>query len=1000
MCILTETKSRNYDILPILAACLLIILQRVLLSAIEIPQYGTTPSRFYLYSFIKVIAGAGLNLIPLYMGYHYQKIYQKNVFSYLSRFFLLYLFIGLCSNVFFYVRSSALNLHDYWLGFFPISQNYFIYAVSCVLLFCSIPWLSKWLEQASPKLLKNLFFALTLLLVILPTLFSKDLWGFQDGQNIVWIFYLFFLGYIIKQFSWINKLKFSVLHLVLSVVILGGLILLMTQISLIVRGDASTANRFSVSYSLFSMYYTLSLFTFLQWLSQKVSLRVNGTILSTSLIVTIVLAYWPLISYRVTTYEKKSFPASGKAWLLNIFEFAGIYLLAAILFTLVCLVLQKTWPFKKINSYLAFNSLSELSQKLHTIKEWLYKKRAIFYVGIFFYFFTFVQIFLLEKKEGWKQTIQVALKVFAQRQSILILTTFIIMAFFLLLLLLTNRFWYVFSITLVINLLLTVSSVLKVTLREEPVFPSDLKMLNSISELLAMVSPILIGAGIIVVVFLTISSIIIQRKLQHRYALKFNWKKRVIGILTLLVLLSGVFFINHKNSPSYLLFNLFRVNKTFFNQGDAVRENGPIIQFLNNIDIEIMPEPEGYSKEKIEEIMKKYDIEAENINKTRHDWLNNQTLILNLSESFSDPSRLPNVTVSGNPIPEISQIKKDTTSGLMLSSGYGGGTANIEWQGLTGLDISSLSPTLITPYTQLVDTQQVSPSITDLFDEKIAIHPFTASLYKRKEVFEKFGFDQFYYVDSPDQLTYTDKIARNRYISDESAYKETLKALQSNTETTQFIQLSTMQNHMPYGDFYDQNDFSFEGTAVIDSKKHELVTFMQGLNYTDKAVKEFIEELDKIQKPITFVFYGDHLPPLYSGNDMKKYGLEHHETDYFIYSNAYSRGQMQKLNKKVVSPNNFSALAFEQANIKVTPFYALLTQVANDLPAATIDPVSSVSNRYNGKQIFVTDKNKMISENELTKAQKEILADYNYIQYDLTAGEQYSASWAQQTVKK
>lgn len=151
----------------------------------------------------------------------------------------------------------------------------------------------------------------------------------------------------------------------------------------------------------------------------------------------------------------------------------------------------------------------------------------IFYVAIFFYLFTFLQIFLLEKKDGWTQTFQVVIKIFTLRQSVLVLTTLIIMSFFLLLLLLTNRFWYVFSLTLLVDLLLTVSSVIKVSLREEPVFPSDLKMLNSISELLSMVSPILIAVGAALIALLTISSIVIQRKLQHRYSLKFNWKKEL-----------------------------------------------------------------------------------------------------------------------------------------------------------------------------------------------------------------------------------------------------------------------------------------------------------------------------------------------------------------------------------------------------------------------------------------------------------------------------------------
>nr|WP_270284776.1 LTA synthase family protein [Enterococcus lactis] len=649
--------------------------------------------------------------------------------------------------------------------------------------------------------------------------------------------------------------------------------------------------------------------------------------------------------------------------------------------------------------YFAFDSIEQLTQRWKKRIHWLFVHKSYFLVATFFYCFTFVQIFVLEPKEGWKETIQVALKIFTQRQAPMILTIIIIMGFFFLLLLISNRFWYAFTATLIINLLLTILTVIKMEMREEPVFPSDLKMLTGLSELLSMVSPILLIVGGLILLLLLITSIIVQRRLQKQYSLKIHWKRRFISIAVLLVCFSGVFFINHKNSPSFLLFNLFKVNKTFFNQQGAVKDNGPVIQFLNNIDIKIMEEPADYSKEKINEIMKKYNTKAVEINQTRNDWLNNQTIVLNLSESFSDPARVPNLTVPTDPIPYIKSIITEGTGGLMLSVGYGGGTANMEWEGLTGLSISNLSASLVTPYTQLVERQKISPNITDLFDEKIAIHPFTAALYRRKQVFDKFGFDRFYYLDSPNKLTYTDKIEQSPRISDDSAYKETLKALQSNTETSQFIQLSTMQNHMPYDDYYSELNYTAEGTAVIPNRRKELQTYMQGLHYTDTAVKKFIQEIDKINKPITFVFYGDHLPAIYSGNDSKKYGLEQHQTDYFIYSNKYSREQATTLNKEVVAPNNFGAMALEHANIKVTPYYALLTEVSNHLPALTIDPTESLSNRFNGKQVFVTEDSQIIQEKNLTEKQKEILEDYRLIQYDLVAGNQYSATWATQKIK-
>ncbi|WP_242542331.1 sulfatase-like hydrolase/transferase [Enterococcus sp. DIV1298c] len=990
---------KDYGSLTIFIACAMIILQRVLNSAITIPAYSINPGRFYLYSFLQATVVIGTNLIPLYLGYHYKKIAQLKVYHYLSRFSFIYILSALVANIFFYVQSNVLNLRDYWLLFTPISQNYLTYAVSCILLFISIPYVIRFLEkQPSPTIKRFLLFS-TLLLVGSSTLFNKDPFALQNGNNIIWIFYLFLFGYGLKKWKWDEKIRFKIPQAFIALLFLVGTILFMVQISLIVRGNADTATRFITPHSLFTMYYTVTSFLSFELISEKLKLKASGTFLATLLIVTQIVCNWSLVTYRVSVFMKREFPNSGRAWLLNLGQFFGYYLLAVSLLCIVLFYLQKIRFVQRLIEFFAFDSLDELAAKCHGVKNWIVSHKSYFFVALFFYLFTFTQIFLLEQRETWKQSIKIALEIFTQRQAPMVLTVLIIMGFFFLLLLLANRFWYAFTATLIINLLLTISTILKMEMREEPVFPSDLKMLAGLSELMSMVSPIVFIAGGLVLIFLTFTSVIMQRRLQKKYSVNVHWKRRIIGILLLSFCFSGVFFINQKNSPSFILFNLFRVNKTFLDQKSAVKDNGPIIQFLNNIDIQIMEKPEGYSEEAINEIMERYNTRAQEINHTRNEWLANQTIILNLSESFSDPDRVPNLTVHNDPIPFVKSKLAEETSGLMLSVGYGGGTANMEWEGLTGLSISNLSASLVTPYTQLVERQDISPNITNLFDEKIAIHPFTAALYRRRQVFDKFGFDQFYYVDGPDELAYTDTIGRNPYISDESAYKDTLRVLKSNLESSQFIQLTTMQNHMPYDDYYDELNYTAEGTAVIASRYSELQTFMQGLHYTDEAVKEFIQEIDKIEKPITFVFYGDHLPSLYSGNDSRRYGLEQRQTDYFIYSNKYSREQSNQLFKEVVSPNNFAPMALEQANIKVTPYYALLTDVANQLPALTIDPTQSVSNRFNGEQIFVTEEKQMIYLQDLHKEQQQLFTDYQLIQYDLVAGKQYSASWAEQGIQ-
>ena len=100
-----------------------------------------------------------------------------------------------------------------------------------------------------------------------------------------------------------------------------------------------------------------------------------------------------------------------------------------------------------------------------------------------------------------------------------------------------------------------------------------------------------------------------------------------------------------------------------------------------------------------------------------------------------------------------------------------------------------------------------------------------------------------------------------------------------------------MQNHMPYNKAYYSDNTKFEVEEAVglnDEIREQINNFATGIHYTDKYVAGFIERLEAIDKPITLVFYGDHLPGMYA-NDMTKDGLNLHETDYFIYSNKVAR---------------------------------------------------------------------------------------------------------------
>lgn len=990
--------KNKYAMITLSVASIFMITQNVLINATVVPQLTDNPLRYYLYYFAKAISIVGLNLIPLSLGYYSSVIQKRNIIKKLGNFYLVYFTIAMICNLFFFVLRSQMNIRDLWIVLFPISQNYFTFSVSCMLGLLLIPKAIDKLEKQSDFTIKQIISLLSMLFIVFPTIFSKDLWGFQDGKNVLWVLYLILLGYALKRLNSFKRFKNNYIHLFFSFTILLISIVLMSNVSQTVHGNTTTAFRFCIPFSITSMYFTISLFYQLEEKFQNFfKIRISLQSMATYMIVIQVILNLPVVNYVVGSIYKKDFPDSGKEWLFQIGLLVLIYLLTAIVLTVLSLLLQKTSTFSHFEKVLSFSSYYDFMEKLSVVYQWLYNCRKIIFVALFFYIFSICQFLFSSKDElNISNFLKQLIVIISESQYTLLLTVFIIILFFMLLFLLTNRFWYSFTVTLTIDILLTISTVLKITLREEPVLPSDLKMLNGISEILNMINPIIIFMTIISLLFLIISTLIIQRKAKDIYFLKINKRKRYIYIVAILFAFSSIIFVNHKNSPSYLIMNLFNVNKTFFNQKDAVKTNGPIIQFLINVDVDIMEKPGEYSESKVKDVMKKYEARAKEINLRRKDWSNDQTFIFCLSESFSDPSRVPNLSIKSNPITYIKKLQKENTGGVMMSVGYGGGTANMEWESLTGLNISNLSETLVTPYTQLVDKQKISPNISNLFQEKIAIHPFTASLYKRKDVFEKFGFQKFYYEGSPNKLEYKEKIDNSPRVSDEAAFNETLKHINENTNKTQFIQLSTMQNHMPYSDYYSINNFDYDGSAVPTEREQELKTYMQGINYTDIAVKKFIAELEKIEKPITFVFYGDHLPSIYSGLKMSQFGLELHQTDYFIYSNKYSREQSKVLNKKVISTNDFPAMALEQSNIKITPYYALLTEVANKLPAGTIDPYNSVSNRYNGSQVFVSEDNSILSEKDFDEEQTELFKDFKLIQYDLTAGKQYSAKWASQ----
>ena len=509
---------------------------------------------------------------------------------------------------------------------------------------------------------------------------------------------------------------------------------------------------------------------------------------------------------------------------------------------------------------------------------------------------------------------------------------------FLIIYLVFNRFLSATFLIIVTGVIISVVNNIKEGLRSEPLLITDFVWLKEISLLTSFVDKsviIYIVLGVIATlgVYILLRKRILPGKIFNIKRLRFSFLGVLIGL--------GVFnFIVFRNeTDSKIIDNIPVVSKVnnwvdINWMGFSTNASYKSLTYVwtKQVTKSVMETPDGYSEEKIKELAEKYRNEASIINASRANKIEDQTVIFILSESFSDPSRVPGVTLSENVIPNITQIKDEYTSGLMISDFYGGGTANMEIQALIGLSYI--------------------PSISDSYSdsEKIAIHLYDGTNYSRNTVYKNLGFNTFIALNgTDDKPTQLDIISAGA--SDSSTYYAVTSNLSS--DTSQFFSVITMQNHIPW-EAEEPAEITAYGEGLSDEENESLTSYARLLNITDSATADFLNELSGYDKKITVVFYGDHLPGLYPTSIFSSDPLNQYKTDYFIWSNY----ETEKLSYPSVNSSDFPALVLKQTDSKVSPYYALLTDILE-------------------------------AENQSSDDLGSLSDDLKTIQYDLTLGKGY-----------
>lgn len=714
-------------------------------------QNNLLSKRLFAYSLLNNFSNVIVGVLLILIGYQIKgniKLIKKYIYIYVVN---LLIFIGL----FLWTRSFTIqNLYDAVL---PITRNTYPVVLGVISALLIKDKLKNWFKKYKFSVILGGY----AIVFTLPSIFNKDIFGLGNGNNIIIAFSLVALGIACSNVK-IDKLHIDkkVITLMSMGVILNVVLALsMPYISLKAHGDFSTAYRFNVLTSISVVVMAIVLFIVGQRL--KIYVKIPEYI---GLLV--------LLTYSNNFIIEK---------IVNGSISLKVLLFKSCIVSIIVVVLG--WLLAKIDKreHILERKLSLNDGK--TIVPWIsetimkminYIKNhkhnliniVILYTLAYCSFIFMSPHFTSPHMDGDKYT-NIFFFAFFVKQHMMILTLLLYYLIYRFFYGITNKFWLSSIITYTAVTIAIVADAIKIYYRSEPILPTEVTMVSAYGDILEMIPQIILWIAIIGIIILTGVILFCEVKFPQE---KLSWKPRLLGILLAIVVFGSSTRINHGNSIVNAWLSSYGNEPTFWNQEYGAQYNGAIQQFLNNIDTNIMENNSNYSRKRVNKLVEKYKKQAEKINKGRTNNLSTQTIVFNLSESLANPNRLKEVELSQNPLSYIDSVKRNTTSGLMISSGLGGGTANMEYMTLTGLPVSNFSPTIATPYTQVVPNSNQTLTINNYFKKSTAIHPYRGSFYSREVVYKKFGFQKFMYLGGKYKLKHKMKIGTNPYLSDETAY--------------------------------------------------------------------------------------------------------------------------------------------------------------------------------------------------------------------------------------
>ena len=383
-----------------------------------------------------------------------------------------------------------------------------------------------------------------------------------------------------------------------------------------------------------------------------------------------------------------------------------------------------------------------------------------------------------------------------------------------------------------------------------------------------------------------------------------------------------------------------RVVSTYFgNIAFAYEDYGLPYCFMASLFNTGINEPNDYSEETIARISEDGEITRNASDEPEEDLPN--ILFVQL-ESYFDVEEAEFFTTSKDACPNLHEMYDNYSSGYFKVPSVGAGTANTEFEVLTGMNLRYFGPGEY-PYKTILKENTCESAATAL--EALgygthALHNNGGNFYSRARVFNNIGFDSFTSKEFMNILQLTE----NGWSKDDILIDHILDALDS-TQQQDFVFTISVQGHGDYPEekVIENPEITVEGIED-EALKNKWEYYVNQVYEMDKFAGDLVDAVEKRGEPTVVVFYGDHLPTMgLKAEDLK--GRYLYNTNYVIWDNI--------------------GLEKEDRNI---PSYQIMADVFDRLGIHS----GTVFNYHQDR-----------------RQTKNYLADLELLQYDILYGDQY-----------